>query len=325
MKNPYVIPLDAPIAIKFCSPNKIIIKPHHRVLTMSYTMKKPDPQRPHQFTPIFKLINDARERLANTKYKIMVLSGKGGVGKTFISSMLSLALAMEGYKVALFDADIHGSSIPTVLGLHGSRHYASGKGIEPVIGPLNIKVVATNLLLDAPDVPIVWRGPLKSKAITELLAKVNWGENDFLIIDLPPGTGDEAITITQVINDLDGSIIVTAPSILSEVIVAKAINFVKKNGISLLGIVENMSYFRCPKCGSTYQLLGKSTGEELAKKYDTVLLEKIPLDPYIGEALDKGTPYLIEYPDGDAAKAIKNLARKIIDILESESKEKTNE
>lgn len=288
-------------------------------------MKKPDPQRPHQFTPIFKLINDARERLANTKYKIMVLSGKGGVGKTFISSMLSLALAMEGYKVALFDADIHGSSIPTVLGLHGSRHYASDKGIEPVIGPLNIKVVATNLLLDAPDVPIVWRGPLKSKAITELLAKVNWGENDFLIIDLPPGTGDEAITITQVINDLDGSIIVTAPSILSEVIVAKAINFVKKNGISLLGIVENMSYFRCPKCGSTYQLLGKSTGEELAKKYDTVLLEKIPLDPYIGEALDKGTPYLIEYPDGDAAKAIKNLARKIIDILESESKEKTNE
>ncbi len=268
-------------------------------------------------TPIFKMINEARERLNKTKYKIMVLSGKGGVGKTFISSMLSLALAKKGYKVAIFDADIHGSSIPTALGLESARHYAGPYGIEPVPGPLGVKVVAINMMLDTPDTPIVWRGPLKSRAITELLAKVNWGENDFLIIDLPPGTGDEAITIMQTISDLDGSIIVTAPSVLSEVIVAKAINFVIKNDIPLLGIVENMSYFKCPKCGSTYQLLGKSTGEELAKKYNTRLLARIPLDPYIGEALDKKKPYLVEYPEEEAAKALKELADKIVELLAS--------
>ncbi len=268
-------------------------------------------------TPIFKMINEARERLNKTRYKIMVLSGKGGVGKTFISSMLSLALAKKGYKVAIFDADIHGSSIPTVLGLESARHYAGPYGIEPVPGPLGVKVVAINMMLDTPDTPIVWRGPLKSRAITELLAKVNWGENDFLIIDLPPGTGDEAITIMQTISDLDGSIIVTAPSVLSEVIVAKAINFVIKNDIPLLGIVENMSYFKCPKCGSTYQLLGKSTGEELAKKYNTRLLARIPLDPYIGEALDRKKPYLVEYPEEEAAKALKELADKIVELLAS--------
>jgi len=277
-------------------------------------------RQPKQFTSVFKLINDARERLSKTRHKIIVLSGKGGVGKTFVSSMLALALASEGYKVALLDADIHGSSIPTVLGMHGHRLYASERGIEPTPGPLGVKVVATNLMLESPDVPIVWRGPLVSKAITELLAKVNWGENDFLIIDLPPGTGDEAITIVQVINDLDGAIVVTAPSVLSEVIVAKAINFVINNDVNLLGLVENMSYFKCPKCGSVYQLLGKSTGEELAKKYNTELLAKIPLDPFIGEALDKGVPYYIEYPEADAAKAIHELAIRLINRLEKNNK-----
>ncbi len=287
----------------------------------SYTMKsgqQPGQQPQRRITPTFVLMNMARERLAKTKYKIMVLSGKGGVGKTFISSMLSLALAVKGYRVALLDADIHGSSIPTMLGIMGLRHTASEAGIEPVRAPLDVKVVATNLLLDTPDTPIIWRGPLVSKAITELLAKVNWGENDFLIIDLPPGTGDEAITIVQTIKDLDGAIVVTAPSILSEVIVAKAINFVLRNNVRLLGIVENMSYFRCPKCGSVYQLLGKSTGEELAEKYGTKLLAKIPLDPYIGEALDKGVPYLLAYPDADAAKAIMEMADKLIEILGAE-------
>ncbi len=281
-------------------------------MSQNYTMK---PRAP---TPIFKIINEARERLGKTKYKIMVLSGKGGVGKTFISSMLSLALAEKGYRVAIFDADIHGSSIPTVLGLENARHYAGPYGIEPVPGPLGVKVVAINMMLDTPDTPIVWRGPLKSRAITELLAKVNWGENDFLIIDLPPGTGDEAITIVQTISDLDGAIVVTAPSVLSEVIVAKAINFIIKNNTRLLGIVENMSYFKCPKCGSTYQLLGKSTGEDLAKKYGTRLLAKIPLDPYIGEALDKKKPYLVEYPEGEAAKALRGLADRIVELLASD-------
>ena len=271
-------------------------------------------------TTIFSLIGEAKKRLRSIKHKIMVLSGKGGVGKTFISSMLALALAEKGYKVGILDADIHGSSIPTIYGLKNMRLYANEEGIIPAAGPLGVKIIATNLLLDSPDIPIVWRGPLKSRAILEFLSKVVWGEMDYLVIDLPPGTGDEAITIVQTISDLDGAIIVTAPSMLSETIVAKAINFVIKNRVPLLGIVENMSYFKCPKCGTIYYLLGKGTGEELAAKYNTRLLAKIPLDPLIGEAVDKGIPYLIEYPDGDAAKAIKDLAVKVIAFIEKKER-----
>ncbi len=270
-----------------------------------------------QAQTVFSLIGEAKKRLSRVKHKIMVLSGKGGVGKTFVSSMLALALAEKGYRVALLDADIHGSSIPTVYGMYATRLYASEEGIIPANGPLGVKVVATNLLLEQPETPLIWRGPLKSRAILEFLSKVVWGDLDYLIIDLPPGTGDEALTIVQTITDLDGAIIVTAPSVLSETVVAKAINFVLANKVPLLGIVENMSYFKCPKCGEIYHLLGKSTGEELARKYNTRLLAKIPLDPYIGKAIDKGVPYLIEYPDGEAAKAIKALAEEIDRIVSS--------
>lgn len=266
-------------------------------------------------TDVSSLLNRARERLRDVKHKIIVLSGKGGVGKTFVSSMLALALAEKNYSVGILDADIHGSSIPTAFGLKDMRIYADEEGILPAIGPLGVRIISTNLMLEKPDTPIIWRGPLVSRAIMEFLANVVWGKLDYLIIDLPPGTGDEAITIVQVINDLDGSIVVTAPGILSETIVAKAINFVLKNKIRLLGIVENMSYFKCPNCGKTYYLLGKSTGEELAKKYSTRLLVRIPIDPYIGESMDRGVPYLIEYPNGDAAKAIKELANQLDKLI----------
>ncbi len=266
-------------------------------------------------TPFDMLLKQINEKMKNIKYKIVVLSGKGGVGKSFISSMLSLALADLGYRVAILDADIHGSSIPLLLGIEESKIYASEEGIIPAPGPLNTRIIAINLMLPSPDTPIVWRGPLKAKAIVELLAKVAWGENDFLVVDLPPGTGDEAITIVQTIRDVSGALIVTAPSVLSEVIVAKAINFIVKNNIPLLGIVENMSYFKCPDTGKTYYLLGKSTGEELARKYGTKLLARIPFDPLIGEALDAKKPYYVAFPEGEAAKAIRGLAEKIVAIL----------
>lgn len=270
--------------------------------------------RPHTLT--FELLSGARDRLGRIKHKVMVISGKGGVGKTFVSCMLSLALAERGYAVSLLDADIHGSSIPQMMGVREARHFASEEGILPVEGPLGVKLVAINLMLDSPDLPVVWRGPLKSRAILELLAKVAWPPSDFLIVDLPPGTGDEAITIAQSIKDLSGAIVVTAPNVLSEVVVSKAINFVVKNKIKLLGIVENMSYFKCPKSGEIYYLLGKSSGERLAAKFGTKLLAKIPLDPLIGEALDKGVPYLLAFPDGEAAKAVRELANNLLKELE---------
>lgn len=270
------------------------------------------------FKPTYNLLNEVERKLKDYKHKILILSGKGGVGKTFISSMLSLALAEKGRRVALLDGDIHGSSIPSVLGLHGTRHYADEEGnILPVVGPLGVKVVAVNLMLDSPDLPVVWRGPLVSKAVVELLSKVKWESGDYLVVDLPPGTGDVIITLTQSIPSITGAIIVTAPNMLSETIVAKAINFVAKYNLRILGIVENMSYFKCPYCGRTSQVLGKSTGEELAAKYGTRLLARIPIDPLINEAIDKGMPYILSNPEGEASKAIRSLADELIRIIES--------
>ncbi|MET1159762.1 MAG: Mrp/NBP35 family ATP-binding protein [Thermoprotei archaeon] len=282
---------------------------------MSSNSVKPPQIRTPAITIHDILVNQARERMKKIKYKIAVLSGKGGVGKSFISASLSLALAKEGYRVALLDGDLHGSSIPTLLGIEEANLYAGDEGIIPARGPLDIAFVSIGLMLPRRDTPVVWRGPLKSRAIIELLAKVVWGERDFLVIDLPPGTGDEVITIVQTIQDLDGAIVVTAPSILSEVVVAKALRFLVDNGIRVLGIVENMCYFKCPDTGKIYYLLGKSTGEELARKYGTELLAKIPLDPLIPKALEERKPYYLAYPEGEAAKAIRELTVKIIEKL----------
>jgi len=263
------------------------------------------------------LHEEARKNLASFKYRIVVISGKGGVGKSFVSSMLALALAEMGKNVALFDADIYGSSIPQLLGLQSVRLQADEEGrILPAEGPLGLRVVAMNLIVDAPETPIVWRGPLASRAIIELMAKVKWGSGDYLVVDMPPGTGDIAITIAQLMPRETYAIVVTAPNILSEVVVAKAINFAISTNLKLLGIVENMSYFKCPHCGRETSIMGKIGGEHLASKYNTTVLIKIPLDPYINEAIDRGAPYILVERDGEAAKTIRELASKVVKLIE---------
>ena len=263
------------------------------------------------------LHEEARKNLASFKYRIVVISGKGGVGKSFVSSMLALALAEIGKNVALFDADIYGSSIPQLLGLQSVRLQADEEGrILPAEGPLGLRVVAMNLIVDAPETPIVWRGPLASRAIIELMAKVKWGSGDYLVVDMPPGTGDIAITIAQLMPRETYAIVVTAPNILSEVVVAKAINFAISTNLRLLGIVENMSYFKCPHCGRETSIMGKIGGEHLASKYNTTVLIKIPLDPYINEAIDRGAPYILVERDGEAAKTIRELASKVVKLIE---------
>lgn len=267
------------------------------------------------------LIRRARERLSKYKYKVLIMSGKGGVGKSFVSAMLSLALALKGRRVALFDADIYGSSIPLLLGIQGMRHYANEQGdILPVEGPLGVKVVAVNLMVDAPDVPVVWRGPLASRAIIELLSRVDWGEGDYFLVDMPPGTGDVAITLAQVLPDITGAILVTSPNTLSEVIVSKAANFAASNHIKLLGIVENMSYFKCPYCGRVTQIMGKISGEHLAAKYGTSVIGRIPLDPEVNEAFTENTPYILARRDGEASKSIIEIADKLINLVEKQEK-----
>ncbi|MEM1643318.1 MAG: Mrp/NBP35 family ATP-binding protein [Desulfurococcaceae archaeon] len=264
----------------------------------------------------FTLIGKARQKLSRVKHRIMVLSGKGGVGKTFLSTMLSLELARRSYRVGLFDADIHGSSTSVMLGLQQLRLYADDEGVRPIEGPLGLKIVSMNFMVESLDTPIIWRGPLKSRAIMELFSMINWGDLDYLIMDMPPGTGDEAITIAQVVGDIDGAIVVTAPGLMNEVVVSRAIKFTKSSGIPLLGIVENMCYYRCPHTGVLHYPLGRSTGEYLAKKYNSRLLARIPLDPNIEEALARGRQFILEYPDSEASKAIAELATAIVSLVE---------
>jgi len=265
----------------------------------------------------------ARRNFTNFKNRIVVISGKGGVGKSFVSSMLALALAELGKEVALFDADLYGSSTPQLLGMHNVRLYADEEGgIAPAEGPLGLRVVAMNLIIETPEAPVVWRGPLASRAIIELMAMVKWGSGDYLVVDMPPGTGDIAITIAQLMPQETQAIVVTAPNVLSEVVVAKAVNFAVSAGLRLLGIVENMSYFKCPHCGKETSIMGKTGGEHLASKYSTVVLARIPLDPKVNEAIDKGVPYIIAEREGEAAKAIRELAKKIVQIVEQKGNEK---
>ena len=259
----------------------------------------------------------ARRKLENYKYRILVISGKGGVGKSFISSMLSLALAEKNRRVALFDADIYGSSTPLLLGLQGARHYLDENGeILPVEGPLGVRLVAVNLMLDSPDTPVIWRGPLAARAILELIARVKWESGDYLVVDMPPGTGDIAITIAQLMPPVTYAVVITAPNTLNEVIVAKAANFASSMGIKLLGIVENMSYFRCPHCGRETSIMGKLSSEVLASKYGVSVLAKIPLSPEVNIAIDNNTPYLLVDRDGEVARIIRELTDRIIGLLE---------
>jgi len=276
-----------------------------------------DTWRSVKLTPVFGLVEKARKKLEAYKYRLIVVSGKGGVGKSFVSSMLALGLATRGKAVALFDADVHGSSIPLLLGLKGERHYANEEGeIIPVEGPLGIKVVSLNLMLDSPDTPLAWRGPLVSRAILELAAKVSWGTGDYLLVDMPPGTGDALLTVIQAFPPGTSVLLVTSPNTLSETIVSKVANLVTSSNVKLLGIIENMSYFKCPHCGAVTNIMGRATGDRLASRYGVMLLGRIPLDPEVGNSIDGGIPYLLSNGNGEAARAIMEIVDKIIRLVE---------
>ncbi len=263
---------------------------------------------------------EARRRLSKIKHKIIVLSGKGGVGKSFITANIAAALAQKGYTVGVLDADIHGPSIPKIFGVHGQSLYAGPGGIMPLMGTGNVRVVSVDLMLPNEEAALIWRGPLKTGFIREVLSMVNWGEMDFLLVDLPPGTGDEALTIAQLIKDLDGAIIVTTPSDLTRIVVKKAISFCKQLNVRILGIINNMCCFICPKCGSKYYIFGKGGAAKLAQEVGLQLLADIPLDPRISEAMDKGVPFVVAFPEAEAAKKLMEVAEKIVEMV-SQAKE----
>ncbi len=217
---------------------------------------------------------------------IAIVSGKGGVGKSFVTGMLAIELGRQGHKVGILDADITGSSIAKMFGL-SERPTKGQSGINPALTKLGIKVMSMNLILDDPTTPIIWRGPLINSAIRQLYQDVDWGELHYLLIDLPPGTSDAPLTVFQSL-PLDGVIVVSSPQDLALMVVKKAMNMARHMNIPIIGLIENMSYIECPKCGEKIELYGPSKGFESAKDFGIQFLGKVPVDPTISKLSDQG-------------------------------------
>ena len=253
-------------------------------------------------------------RMSQIKHKIAVISGKGGVGKSTVTANLGAALAKQGFKVGVLDADIHGPSIPRLYGLEGQKVKTGPTGAFPVPGPLGIKVMSIDFFLPE-QTPAIWRGPLKMRAIRQFLADIIWLELDYLLIDLPPGTGDEPLSVAQLLPELDGVIIVTMPSELSSTIVKKAITFANRLNMHVLGVVENMSGFICPHCGEKTEIFQSGGGKKMAQETGVEFLGSIPIDPKVGTLADKGSPFVIAYPESEASKEFNSIVAKIEDKL----------
>ena len=243
-----------------------------------------------------------KDRMGKIRHKIAVISGKGGVGKSTVTVNLAVAFAQKGNKVGILDADLHGPSVPRLLGLEGQRVKTGPPGAFPVDGPLGIKVMSIDFFLPE-EAPTIWRGPLKMKAISQFLSDIVWGELDFLFIDLPPGTGDEPLSIAQLLPEMDGVVIVTMPSELSSAVVKRAITFAERLNMPIIGVVENMSGFVCPHCGQKTEIFRSGGGKRMAEEAGVPFLGSIPIDPKVGVDSDKGQPFVIAHKDSVATKA----------------------
>jgi len=259
-------------------------------------------------------------RLCRIRYKVVVLSGKGGVGKSTVAVNLAVALMLAGKKVGLLDVDIHGPSVPTMLGLEGEHLQGGADGLVPVeVGGL--KVMSIGFFLNSQDDAVIWRGPLKMNVIKQFLKDVAWGDLDYLIIDSPPGTGDEPLSVCQLVGKLDGAIIVTTPQKVAAVDVRKSINFCRQLKVPVLGVVENMSGFACPKCGEVTQVFRTGAGRQIARDMLVPFLGAIPLDPQVAEACDSGKAFVHQYASTPTAKAMLAVVRPLIALEENDKHE----
>lgn len=238
--------------------------------------------------------------LSDIKKVIGVFSAKGGVGKSAVTSMLAVATNRLGFKTAVLDADITGPSIPKIFDLQGEVMGDGNGGIFPLETKTGIEAISVNLLLSDKETPVLWRGPVVAGTVKQFWSQVIWNDVDYMYIDMPPGTGDVPLTIFQSI-PLDGLILVTSPQELSNMIVSKAVNMAKMMNIPIIGIIENMSYYKCPDCGKEYKVFGDSHVEETAEKYGLKVLAKIPIDPKLAALSDKGMIELMENDYLDSA------------------------
>ncbi|MCD6379468.1 Mrp/NBP35 family ATP-binding protein [bacterium] len=255
-----------------------------------------------------------KERMSTIKHKVMVLSGKGGVGKSTVAVNLAVSLASAGEKVGLLDIDIHGPSVPKLLGVEGTQLQGSEGAIEPLKIGNNLSVMSIAFLLRQSDDAVIWRGPLKYKMIKQFLSDVHWGELDYLIVDSPPGTGDEPLSIVQLMGKADGAIIVTTPQSLAIVDVRKCVSFCRKLNLPVLGVVENMSWFVCPKCGERTEIFKTGGGEAMASDMNIPLLGSLPIDPAIVTASDDGKPFVSLYAGTEAANAFAKISAPILKL-----------
>lgn len=239
-------------------------------------------------------------QFSNVENVVVVASGKGGVGKSFVTSMLACASAKAGKDTAIMDADLTGPSIPQAFGMHGLLDAIEGVGIEPRQSTLGVKVVSMNLLLQDEEQPVVWRGPVLGGVLEQFWKDVDWGHVDYMFVDMPPGTGDVPLTIYQSL-PVKGIVVVTTPQDLVHMIVKKASNMANMMHVPILGVVENMSYFQCPDCGKKVDLFGASKAEAVAAELGVPVLATLPMDPAVTQLVDQGKVEYVQEPRIDAA------------------------
>jgi ATP-binding protein involved in chromosome partitioning len=283
---------------------------------------KPDADAQYE---AFKRKNEEAKLLQKTfkgiKNIIVVLSGKGGVGKSTVATNLAAAFASKGKTVGILDADVTGPDIPKMLGLEGQKAKVSekaepvGEMLAPIVGPLGIKAMSSSFLLQSSDQAVVWRGPMKMGLIKEFFMHVDWGELDYLIIDLPPGTSDEPLTIAQLVKPCTGVVIVTTPQEVSLLDISKAVTFTKLLKMPILGLVENMSGFTCPHCGKTVDIFKKGTSEKAAKEMGIPYLGSIPIDPQITNKGDLGSPFMADKKETPSTKAFLAIVEKVQKVI----------
>jgi len=253
-----------------------------------------------------------KNNMANIKHKILVLSNKGGVGKSSIAINLACSLSEKGFKVGILDADLHGPSVAKMLGFEGKRLQGSPEGIIPMSVSPNLVAVSMASLIETSDAPLIWRGPLKMMALKQFLGEVEWETLDYLIIDSPPGTGDEPLSICQLIPELEGGVIVTTPQKVALLDSRKCINFLKNLKIPILGIIENMSGLKCPYCGKNIDLFKSGGGEKAALEFNLPFLGKIPIDINIVNSTDEGKPYIFQYKNSETAQILNKIVELIL-------------
>lgn len=254
-------------------------------------------------------------KLSRIRHRVAVMSGKGGVGKSTVAADLAVSLALRGNRVGVLDGDIHGPTVPLLFGLQGCRPSSGPEGLVPLTAHENIKIMSIAALLGGRDVPVAWSGPLKHSLFEQFLADVDWGDLDYLVIDLPPGTGDEALSIAQLIGKPLWTVIVTTPQEVAVLVSRKAAIFGRSVEMGVLGIIENMSGFECPHCGVHMDVFKTGGGERASDELGVPFLGRIPFDPIVVAVGDEGVPIVLKHPDSKVSKAFEQVAVRVDEAI----------